>query len=283
MQALMLSRRGKLLSRLLAKPSFAGTGLLERMRSTTFALLGITAAMGLGLVAVASQQSWPLLPGAPIPGVPWSGEVEEATVVAAAPIASTLTDRGLADGTGTGTRNLERGDRQPSGAGGDSQLSDSRTLATAPPQRAPDPAPEVPSGSPPPVSSSPAPTAPSQSPNVAPAPEPSSSPASSPATPASPPALSAAKEQDNIKGKETVKDKSPGGKGGKPTKAATGSPPSKPEKADKPDAAVTTAPPAPVPSPVVKPDESGYDEKEEAAGYSPGHGKDRGQAYEHGK
>ena len=38
------------------------------MRSTGFALLGITAAMGLGLVAFVSQQGWPYLPAAPIPG-----------------------------------------------------------------------------------------------------------------------------------------------------------------------------------------------------------------------
>ncbi len=280
MQTLMLSRREKLLSRLPAKPSFAGTGLLERMRSTTFALLGITAAMGLGLVAVASQQSWPLLPAAPVPGLPWSGEVEEATVVVAAPIAPISSDRpaaGLISASET-----DRGDRRSSGSGANSQLSDSRTLATAPPQPAPDPASEPPSASPPPVAAAPSPAPPAESPSV---PEPSSSQASSPATPAlPPPALSGAKEQDSSKGKEYVKEKSPGGgKGSKPTKSATGSPASKPVKGDKPDAAATTTPAAPVVSPVVKPDETGYDEKEEASGYSPGYGKDRGQAQEHGK
>jgi hypothetical protein len=55
---------------LLGRPSLAGTGLTERMRSTTFALLGITAAAGLGMVAIFSQQGWPLLSPSPVPSAP---------------------------------------------------------------------------------------------------------------------------------------------------------------------------------------------------------------------
>ena len=85
----MLSRRGQLASRLKAKPSLAGNGLLERMRSTTFALLGITAAMGLGLVALVSQQGWPYLPALPIPAAPAEhGAVHDARVVTPALIAA---------------------------------------------------------------------------------------------------------------------------------------------------------------------------------------------------
>lgn len=48
--------------------SILGSGLLERARSTSLALLGLTAALGLGMVALALNQSLPLLPGSPIPG-----------------------------------------------------------------------------------------------------------------------------------------------------------------------------------------------------------------------
>ena len=51
-------------------PSFAGTGIAERMRSTSFALLGLTAATGLAMVAILSQPGWPLLSPAPLPSGP---------------------------------------------------------------------------------------------------------------------------------------------------------------------------------------------------------------------
>jgi hypothetical protein len=48
-------------------PSFAGRGLPERMRSTAFAFLGLTAALGLALVAIFAQLSFPVLAPAPAP------------------------------------------------------------------------------------------------------------------------------------------------------------------------------------------------------------------------
>src|SRR3954468_23833892 len=51
-------------------PSFAGKGLSERMRSTGFALLGLTAAAGLGLVAIFAQPGFPLLEPVPLPSGP---------------------------------------------------------------------------------------------------------------------------------------------------------------------------------------------------------------------
>jgi hypothetical protein len=103
----MLSRRGQLLSRLATRPSLAGTGLVERMRSTTFALLGVTAAMGLGLVALISQQGWPYLPAIPIPGpAAKHGTVHDAVAVARprlSPGASTHRT-----GTGSGGTGVDR-------------------------------------------------------------------------------------------------------------------------------------------------------------------------------
>jgi hypothetical protein len=59
----------KLLSAL-RLPSFAGEGLPERMRSISFALLGLTAAAGLALVAIFAQPGFNLLSPAPLPDQP---------------------------------------------------------------------------------------------------------------------------------------------------------------------------------------------------------------------
>jgi hypothetical protein len=56
--------------RSLRRPSFAGNGLPERMRSTAFAFLGLTAALGLALVAVFAHLSFPVLAPAPPPAGP---------------------------------------------------------------------------------------------------------------------------------------------------------------------------------------------------------------------
>lgn len=124
----MLSWRGQPLSRLKARPSFAGTGLLERMRSTTFALLGITAAMGLGLVAVVSQQGWPLLPAAPLPPLPveQSG-IDDATVVTA-PQGASASRHGGASEAGRPAEDRGAVEREPA-----ARLSAPRRLETAPP------------------------------------------------------------------------------------------------------------------------------------------------------
>ncbi len=81
----MSSRIGQWLSRLARRRSLAGDGLPERMRSTTFALLGITAATGLGLVAVFSQQEWPLLPPGPLPVAPAGPTTVGDAAIAAGP------------------------------------------------------------------------------------------------------------------------------------------------------------------------------------------------------
>lgn len=52
------------------RPSLAGDGLPERMRSTAVAFLGLTAAAGLALVAIFSQLGFPLLTPAPLPSAP---------------------------------------------------------------------------------------------------------------------------------------------------------------------------------------------------------------------
>jgi len=58
--------------------------MLERARATSLALLGATAAVGLAIVALALNQSWPLLEGSSIPAPPRQA-VGGASVVALPP------------------------------------------------------------------------------------------------------------------------------------------------------------------------------------------------------
>jgi hypothetical protein len=53
-----------------ALPSLLGDGLPERLRSTSIALLGIIAAVGLGIVGFALQVGFPLVASAPLPEGP---------------------------------------------------------------------------------------------------------------------------------------------------------------------------------------------------------------------
>lgn len=92
-------------------PSFAGRGLPERMRSTAFALLGVTAAAALSLVAIFAQLSFPLAEPAPLPDEPvtrlagaqrvspgTSGGSLDAASPVPAPARGTTSDASSADG-----------------------------------------------------------------------------------------------------------------------------------------------------------------------------------------
>lgn len=127
------------------------------MRSTTFALLGITAAMALGLVAVAAQQGWPDLPFSPIPGsTARHGEVDEAVVVA--PRESTVSgpaqvDRPTAAPAVPGDGNAA--DERGSSLSGSRQIEAPAAAEEAVPEGSPEPEPAAqqpqPNAAPPPV------------------------------------------------------------------------------------------------------------------------------------
>lgn len=112
MDVSVLSKRGQRPGQTTVRPSLLGGGMLERARSTTFALLGVTAAVGLAMVALALNQSWPLVPGSAIPGPLGQAKIGEATVAAGA-----LPERsgGGDEGTGTGAPRQARGPVSPSG------------------------------------------------------------------------------------------------------------------------------------------------------------------------
>jgi hypothetical protein len=107
----------KVLSRL-RRFSFAGDGLPERMRSTAFAFLGLTAAAGLALVAIFAQLSFPLLSPAPLPSGPTEGSaVAKAVALDRGARASERPTSGLArpvtGGSGKGSSTGTGGERGP--------------------------------------------------------------------------------------------------------------------------------------------------------------------------
>jgi hypothetical protein len=83
MNVTVLYKPGKRL-RSTTRASVLGDGLLERARSTTMALLGVTAAVGLGMVALALNQSWPLIANSPIPRFSGHEAVGKARIAAEA-------------------------------------------------------------------------------------------------------------------------------------------------------------------------------------------------------
>lgn len=97
MDVSVLSKYGQRSLRSAARASVLGNGLLERTRSTSLALLGLTAAIGLAMVALALNQGWPLIEGAPIPGL---GGGHEA--VGAASVAAPATGRDVHSGLTSG-------------------------------------------------------------------------------------------------------------------------------------------------------------------------------------
>jgi hypothetical protein len=75
---------GKSLSRF-SPGRILGDSLLVRARTTSFAVLGASAAIGIAVLAIALQEEWPLVPGSPPPR-PVAGHTAlgEATAVSAA-------------------------------------------------------------------------------------------------------------------------------------------------------------------------------------------------------
>jgi hypothetical protein len=189
--------------------SFAGNGLPERMRSISFALLGLTAAAGLAMVAIFAQPGFPLLEPSPLPLgpagnqavagaealTPKRGNAEKALAIAPSSVVHAATGPPVESSSevspqGAGPR-PDEGTTQPSppdtpgGVGGQSPQAATGSPGPSKPTPVPAPAPApapVSAPAPTPVSSPP-PTAPSPEPTVTPpAPELASSPGHSPST-----------------------------------------------------------------------------------------------------
>lgn len=186
------------------RPSVAGHGWPERMRTTVFAFMGLMAAGGLALVAIFSQMGFPLLEPTPLPSDPSRAnavaEAEALTVKpgrrasglperSGAPVSSPRSDAARAaspaGSTGSG----------PSGAPAPPRPEGSTDVAPPAGVGSPPAAPKAPST---PVASTPAPapvSKPTSSPAPAPAPPPppvTEVPVPPPAPPAPPPEASTA-------------------------------------------------------------------------------------------
>jgi hypothetical protein len=187
---------GQRFLRLARRPSLAGSGLTERMRTTTFALLGITAAAGLGLVAIFSQQGWPLLSPSPIPSPSAGREAVDPALAVGRHAAGE--GAGARPESGQGPRVVATPGAAPVPGGG----TGAGVARRFPVREASPPAPggEHPGGpaEPPPPTSpsqpSPASTAPAEAPPPA-APAPASPPASAPPTPS--PSSASTESPDN--------------------------------------------------------------------------------------
>jgi hypothetical protein len=257
------------------RPSLLGNGILERARSTSLGLLGLTAAVGLAIVALALNQGWPLVAGGPIPVIGAEHQaVGGATVVAAAQ------SGGLASRGATGPQSSKASARpRRRGAGGTMAPTGSRShgaegvvvshaTAGRPPREGspnsatPTPAPvgEQPTATPAPAPSSPAVAPPS------PAPPPTSDP------PASHPVLA------SVGGNEHGHDRHRGGdgsrghgrpKGGDDTDTVR----SEPESDSAPSSSQTPSPSGESP-----------DDQDSSESHSPpwSHGRDRGHGHDYG-
>jgi hypothetical protein len=80
----VISRLRQALPWLVPSSHVAGGSLLERLRSTSFALCGAATAVGLGLVALAANQGWPGVLDNAIPPIPREG-VQSARIAARPP------------------------------------------------------------------------------------------------------------------------------------------------------------------------------------------------------
>jgi hypothetical protein len=172
----------------LRRLSFAGNGLPERMRSTAFAFLGLTAAAGLALVAIFAQLSFPLLSPAPLPGGPDEGNaISKAVALDRGPRAF---ERANPDPGRSGQSGVENDEGASSGDGSGGQSAEPTGVGPVPTQpnggTSGGKAVETPTSSPSPApdpSSEPAPKIPAAAPGPAPTPAPAR-----PAVPTPPPA-----------------------------------------------------------------------------------------------
>lgn len=76
----MIFRPAQTLTRSLSESKLAGGSMLIRLRNGTIGLLGLVAAVGLGLIAFVSQQGWPGVSSGPLPQRPPTPFVQHETI-----------------------------------------------------------------------------------------------------------------------------------------------------------------------------------------------------------
>lgn len=155
-----------MLRRISPQSRSVGDGL-SRIRNTSIALLGVVAAIGLGLIAFMSQQGWPGAFSSPIPPGPEQGVVQNDTI-ALAPAASGAQQTAQSPRQASSPAPTSAQPTQPDSTGtSDFALVESRQVAVSNPADQPGSSGPRPAPTPTAV-----PPSPSQPPAVSPAPGP---------------------------------------------------------------------------------------------------------------
>jgi hypothetical protein len=256
----MISRLGQAMPRFLAGTSVAGNGMRERLQAATFAMFGVVTAIGLVLVGIAYNQSWPDFADSPIPGIP-TERIGKATVVAGAVHGQAGSGNGASHRSAPAGRAAVVPDRSSASHGSPQQLP-------APAGGGPGPSPSGQGGVDVPVAQAPAPVGHSPTP-APPAPVAAESPPAATPVASSPPAAEpadAASVPANGKSKGHEKAEKP----------------AKPEKAERPRGKpAPVAPSVPPPPSVPAPGAATPEAPGPAAG--PGNGSGKGNAKGHEK
>lgn len=253
------------------RPSLAGDGLPERMRTTAFAFLGLTAAAGLALVAIFAQLGFPLLSPAPLPSA-----TEPSAIGRAVPLEDSSAAVGLAQAQGAvpvfeGSRDqgassgATRGDRGSAGVDASAEPVSNSTSDGAPSS----PGPQIPASTPTPA---PAPATTTPTPSAESPPAPVEVPVSSPETGTKPDKSKAVASKPGNPDKTEAKPEKPEAKPDRPDKIKPVKPPkskpakpeakpAKPEAAPAPEPKYVPAPPPPSASKDKKKEETGKKDK----------------------
>lgn len=256
--------------RALRLTKLVGNGMPERIRAIGFAFLGLTAAAGLGLVAIFAQMGFPVLSPAPLPG----GSSGPNSISKAVPLDPSSATIGLAQSQSAAASNLDGGQggsgpasRQKSGSRDDGSADPASGSVAGNVSRSSQPS--EPAGNPAPAPGpTPAPAAPTAETGPAPVETPVASPGtgskpdrSTPVSgnPDKPKAQPAATKPPRSEAKPSKPAKYPKGVPPKPVK-----PPKSEPKPDKTAAAPAPAPsyvPAPAPAPEGKDKLQGTEEQ----------------------
>src|SRR6478609_259611 len=240
-----------------AGQSLAGDGMLLRLRNASIALVGVVAAVGLGLTLFISQLGFPSVFSGPIPGSPErSGAVHDAIALTHDPGPAPSSARvGHAVVASPNAHSRRQGSRGSGSAG----VEGSRQLGVAPGTQsgpaAPHPASAAPVSEPAPQPAQPAPSAPAPTPTSPPSGAGGQSKGTSDVKPASN-AAAAVKAASDGSGKSTTSPAGTAGdKNGGRTTSTTGKSPASPsEKAGKDQSVAASTPPTSAVPPAASPE-----------------------------
>lgn len=261
-----------------------GNKLLDRLRSATFAMLGLTTAVGLVLVALVLQQGWPSVFGGPLPGFPNKPPADETASAVPGPSAGGAAP---APQSGVGAAPSRPGSTSGSGVGdsraggGSHEVAGSTPIASGPGPAPSEDAPSPPAASPPATGTAPAPAASPPATAAPPATRTDAPVSSAKAGEGNRDSVAAGVESKKSRGKDKV---AANGKGRSTSKGSTTSKPktsaSKPKQSSSQPTSVDKANAEPTPSkaapPAYTPDENeaGTLPVEEKGEHGSGHDKD---------